>query len=138
MRQSGSKEGRSRVEVSWESSQARVRTRGKRQQRLAESSILSMRESWRGWSQRGSKCVWCCFFLVLIGIFCESFRSGLGNYEYYCILYTKPKFRKCDYAYVTNNVCLVVVVRVMCMMISYYLLHRSPITKGKIPVETFS
>lgn len=82
-----------------------------------------------------------CLVLFLFGPYrhiLREFSVRTEHYEYYCILYTRPKFRKCDYTYVTNNMCLVVVVRVMCMMISYYLLHRSPITKEKIPVETFS
>lgn len=76
-----------------------------------------------------------CLVLFLFGPYRHILRElsvRTEHYEYYCIVYTKR-----DYTYVTNNVCLVVV-RVMCMMISYYLLHRSPITKRKIPVETFS
>lgn len=81
-----------------------------------------------------------CPVLFLFGPYRHILRElsvRTEHYEYYCIVYTKPEFRKCDYTYATNNVCLVVV-RVMCMMIRYYLLHRPPITKRKIPVETFS
>lgn len=56
-----------------------------------------------------------CLVLFFFGPYRHLLRElsvRTEHYEYYCIVYTKPKFRKRGYTYVTNNVC-VVVVRVM-------------------------
>lgn len=126
-RRSGSKEGRSRVVVNWGSSQGKARTRDKRQQQLEESSILSMRESWSGWSQRGSKCVWAPFlFGPCMHMLLKLFGPG---WAYYCILYAKPK-----HVWQPTTKCFVLSMYICSMMISYLINYaRHKAQKGKTP-----